>query len=153
MNTITRTVNLIRSGNFKSSMRDRINHWVELKLYRVVAWLFKQDAVQRAIVDQISCTTPLGYLLNRHIDNALSDHQKEIDACDGLNREIEDCIERMLDREIEDCIERMLDNFEVDAGNVKNLDTAVMEIVADDKDTQTELVGAVCQEIAERLSK
>lgn len=124
----------------EKAKRDFRTHWnkqAERALAKFFGWAFSFRAVQVAVVKEINCGTPIGRMLNDHIEQSMSD-EREIDVDDI----------RRLDRYVEKEIENALENFEIDADNIKGLDDAISESVDNNlKETLQELLKEHSDEI------
>ena len=80
----------------------------------IVGWAISKRAVQRAIVDNVQCGSPIGRELTQLMDDHAVD---EIDSDDvrGLSDYVDNAIEHYLQHE----------TIKVDADNVEDLDAAI----------------------------
>lgn len=114
-------------------------------LAKLFKWAFSHEAVQDAIVKQISCSTPIGQMLNRHIDDCI-DHadRQNIDA-DNVHG---------LDRYIEDALDSAFQHKVIEADDIRGLDRAIEEAVEEAlKDKDEEITEGVIGCLIERLQK
>ena len=136
MNTTLLATTLAQKLNqTKSDLSRRFDAQVENTLARFIGWAFSKRAVQRAIADKINCQTPIGRMLNDHIEST----HREIDAddIDGL------------DQYIERAVESALDNLEIKAEQVSDLAEAIQATM---EECTPEVTRVVCQEIIDKLS-
>jgi hypothetical protein len=117
------------------------NHWnrqIEHHLAKLLKWVFSFPNVQMAVAQEISCHTPIGSLLNRHIDDCIEGADRDrVDADDvrGLDRYIEDALDsNPIDasnvRDFDQAVEKIIEDAEIDADMVKGLNEFVNEAVA-----------------------
>lgn len=106
---------------------------VEERLVMSVQWALSKRPVQHAIAHSITCSTPIGRMLNDHIESSMDSNKVDADNVHGL------------ERAVESTVEDAFNNFEVDADSVKGLDDAIANAIDD----------ALChnKNIAESLSE
>ncbi|HXQ36083.1 MAG TPA: hypothetical protein VN843_18855 [Anaerolineales bacterium] len=114
-----------------------VNEKIEALLASFFSYAFSKRAVQEAIVAQIHCRTPIGMMLNDHIEEAVSTNYIEVEA-DNV---------KGLDQAIESHVEDAFRNFEVNADDVNGLEDAIMEAIDADK-----IAEHVMREIRDRLT-
>lgn len=118
---------------------------------RVVNWAFSHSSVQKAFVEHVSCGTPIGRALNKRIDDAMDEFDREIDADDICG----------LDRWFENSFEEAMRNFSIHAEQIEELDEAITEqlevgitVNADDVKGLDDAIGEATEHlIDEKLSK
>jgi hypothetical protein len=139
MTTITRTVTMIRTGQFKRAISD----WFEDKLADMVSWLLSKRAVQEQVARAFSGETPMCHVLRHAIDSSLDGHTPNADDVEGL------------DRYVGDAIEEALNNHTVEVDDVEGLDRFVENAIEEaiEGDAKTELVKAVVEHIVEKLQE
>lgn len=139
---MTRTITMIRSGQFLAPLKQRVNAIIEQKLAAFFGWALSKRAVQEEIADAIQGNTPLCHLIRGVCEDVL-DRQREVDVDDITG----------LERYVEQAIEEAGRDLEIHAENVKDLDDAIAEVINRDEDLQEELTNAVCKTMAERLAR
>jgi hypothetical protein len=117
MTTFTRTITMIRSGNFKHALRE----WMQFKLAAGIGWLLSMPPVQaevaRAFSGQTAMCRVLKDAINDAVDSrdtidedtashmireALENHTIEADDVEGLDRYISDSLEEAITGEAKD---------------------------------------------------
>lgn len=101
-----------------------LNARVEERLVMFTQWAFSKRAVQRAIAQSITCSTPIGHMLNEHIEDRMDSNSTEVDADNvrGLERYIESSLEDFVRNNIEDAINEHLDYDKLSEAVVENPD-------------------------------
>ncbi len=133
-----------RNEHFKAWLHNK----VEEQLVLFFQWAFSKNAVQRAVAQTITCDTPIGRMLNSHIDDAVEHGRSEgIDADDvqGLERYVEETVERA----ISDFSDNSLEDAVMEAIDIDK----VAERVSENSDFQEECTKAVLEEMVSRLKK
>ena len=87
---------------------------------RVFSWALSHRAVQKAIVDRISCSTKIGNALNRHVESLIEETDRDGIEADNITG---------LDRYIESCVDDYWRDNSIDTGSIKNFDQEVAERV------------------------
>jgi len=100
------------------SMQVKLDAFTNMAAH-AMTYLMSDSRIQQAIVDAITCNSPIGQMLNRQIEGAIGDHQHSADEIDDL------------DNTITTAIEAALENHEIEADNVEGLATAVEGIVTE----------------------
>jgi hypothetical protein len=144
MNTFARTITQIKNRNLVTELKAGLRSRLHRKAADLIGWLFSIREVQEAVAKQINCRTPLGAVLNEHIESACSDL-----SADDING---------LEREIDRCVEHSMEHYEFDAGNINGLKDAIEEAVTEavnDASNDTEfsdrVAKAAIEEIVDRL--
>ncbi len=124
-----------RWPDYVAAQRKALDQLTSHCILGAVSYLFKRKDVQYAIVNAISCHTPIGLALN-----------DQINACiEGSD----------LDRTIESAIEDFMrhNDCNVSADDIKDLDEAVRTIIEDDSTIVDAMSTAIMEKIAEKLSR
>ena len=97
---------------------------IEEQLVLFTQWVFSKRAVQRAIAESITCSTPIGRMLNEHIESSMDEHSAEVDADNvrGLGSYIESSLEDFVRDNLEDAINEHLDYDKLSEAVVENPD-------------------------------
>lgn len=100
-----------------------VNARVEEQLVLFTQWAFSKRAVQKAIAQSITCSTPIGKMLNEHIEDRM-DNSTEVDADNvrGLDRYIESAMDDFVQHNLEDAINEHLNYDKVAEAVVENPD-------------------------------
>jgi hypothetical protein len=138
MNTLTRTMTLIRSGHLRASLAQRLQDWREQILAESVAWLLSHRAVQHKVADVFSSNTPMCRVLS--------------DAIESYNRQVELDDIHGFDRALEEAITSCFENFDVSEakGFEETVERAVDQAFSDER-FREEITSAVVEEIVGRL--
>lgn len=122
--------------------REQIMRWIDAQIERTLvsffAYAFSKRSVQNVVAESITCQTPIGRMLNEHIQGSMS----SIDADDICN----------LGREIERAVDDAMGDREVDVDDIKDLDRAIEHAVTEALEND-EWVDSVVDEMIRRLKK
>jgi hypothetical protein len=146
----------------QATLTSALKKWIDRRATAVAVsffeWTLSKRPVQEAIADVFSENTPMCRVIDRVVNDAIDDMDREVDVDDvkGLESTIEDALENLemnaaniqnLDRAISEIIEEA----EIPAGNIQGLGDAIAEALVDNEDLKKQLADAVLKAVVAKF--